>query len=114
MRAAIYARVRSDGHDHSEALQRQVMEAEDECAQRGWEIVRRYSDMSTGAAADESSFGALLVDIVERRFDVLVVHSLDRLVRRAEDMDALRTALTGAGCALHLVGGGTIGPESLT
>ncbi len=55
------------------------------CRQHGWEIVARYRDEGKSARSDSiakrPAFRQLLADAEARRFDVLVVHKMDRFAR---------------------------------
>jgi DNA invertase Pin-like site-specific DNA recombinase len=48
---------------------------------QGWEIVKEYVDETTGASSERAAFQAMFKDASQRRFDVLLFWSLDRLSR---------------------------------
>ena len=80
VRAAIYLRVSRD--DQTTENQRLVLEKV--AGHRGWMIVQTYEDQGiTGAAGRDKrpGFDVMLKDAVRRRFDILMVWSIDRLGR---------------------------------
>jgi len=77
MKAAIYARVSTDGQ---ESLN-QIAELRDYCARQGWEIVKEYVDEDVGGKDRKPQLEALLLDAHQRRFDVAIFWALDRLTR---------------------------------
>jgi DNA invertase Pin-like site-specific DNA recombinase len=81
-RCAIYVRVSSAGQEDNSSLATQEASCRAYAADRGWEVVRTYRDVFTGAAVFERPGltelrGAMRVG----DFDVLLVHALDRLSR---------------------------------
>src|SRR3972149_6331583 len=77
MKAAIYARVSTDGQ---ESLN-QIAELRAYCARQGWEIVKEYGDEEVGGKGRKPQLEALLLDAHQRRFDVAIFWALDRLTR---------------------------------
>lgn len=51
------------------------------CKAHDWPIHREYVDQQTGKRGDRKELNALLLDAHQRKFDVVVVWSLDRLTR---------------------------------
>jgi DNA invertase Pin-like site-specific DNA recombinase len=80
MRVAVWTRVSTD-HQHDN---NQLPDIERLCAQRGWEIVKRYSlsDVSAYTGAHQETLGAMLADTHRGEFDVLVVWAVDRVCRQ--------------------------------
>ena len=76
-RAAIYARV-STGDQHPET---QLLDLREMANQRGYEIVREYSDVISGAKSKRPGLDQLLSDARRRRFDVVLVAAFDRVAR---------------------------------
>ncbi len=76
-RAALYTRV-STGDQH---LQTQVLDLEAMAAQRGLEIVARYSDVISGARARRPGLDLMMRDARHGRFDVVLIQAFDRLAR---------------------------------
>jgi DNA invertase Pin-like site-specific DNA recombinase len=80
VRAAIYLRVSRD--DQTTENQRLVLERVAE--HRGWTIVQTYEDQGISGAKGRDqrpAIDAMLKDAVRRRFDILMVWSIDRLGR---------------------------------
>ncbi|MEA2526460.1 MAG: site-specific recombinase [Thermomicrobiales bacterium] len=83
-RAAIYYRVSGKEQVQGYSLDAQVR-AEAWCKAHGWEIVARYPEPGRSARKDDEArrpaFVQMLADAEARRFDVVIVHKLDRLAR---------------------------------
>jgi DNA invertase Pin-like site-specific DNA recombinase len=76
-RAVLYMRVSSvDQHPESQLHDLRAM-----AAQRGYEIVREYTDKISGTRAKRPGLDELLHDARHGRFDVLLVWSFDRVAR---------------------------------
>ena len=76
-RAVLYMRV-STVDQHPET---QLHDLRQMAAQRGYEIVREYSDKISGARARRPGLDELLHDARKHRFDVLLVWAFDRIAR---------------------------------
>ena len=76
-RAALYLRVSSiDQHPETQLYDLQQL-----VAQRGYEVVKQYTDRISGAKARRPALDQLLADARKRRFDVVVVWAFDRMAR---------------------------------
>jgi DNA invertase Pin-like site-specific DNA recombinase len=76
-RAALYLRVSSlDQHP-----QTQLYDLQQLASQRGYEIVKTYTDKISGAKARRPALDELLADARRRKFDVVVVWAFDRMAR---------------------------------
>jgi DNA invertase Pin-like site-specific DNA recombinase len=84
-RAAVYLRVSSEEQIAGYSLGAQERAAEALCRQHGWEIVATYRDEGKSARSDDAvkrpGFRRLMADCEARRFDVVIVHKLDRFAR---------------------------------
>src|SRR5690349_8111167 len=76
-RAALYMRV-STLDQHPET---QMHDLRSLAAQRGFHIVREYTDRISGSRARRPGLDQLLVDARRGQFDVLLVWAFDRLAR---------------------------------
>lgn len=76
-RAAIYTRV-STADQHPET---QLYDLREMAKQRGYEIVREYSDTISGAKSKRPGLDALMADARRHRFDVVLVAAFDRVAR---------------------------------
>ena len=100
VRAAIYLRVSRD--DQTTENQRLVLARVAE--HRGWLIVQTYEDQGISGAKGRDqrpAFDAMLKDAVRRRFDVLMVWSIDRLGRSVLHVANALAELDAAGIRLY-------------
>jgi len=81
-RAAIYARVSMpDQH-----LENQILDLQKLAAQRGFEIVREYSDRGiSGSKAKRPGLDALMADARRGEFSVVLVAAFDRIARSTKN-----------------------------
>jgi DNA invertase Pin-like site-specific DNA recombinase len=76
---AIYARVST--RDKQETLN-QLAQLREFCRRQGWQVVTpEYIDHETGSVSTRANFQKMLLDASQRRFDILLFWSLDRLTR---------------------------------
>jgi DNA invertase Pin-like site-specific DNA recombinase len=71
---------------------------------RGWEIVQSYEDQGISGAKGRDqrpAFDAMLKDAVRRRFDILMVWSIDRLGRSVLHVANALADLDAAGIRLY-------------
>src|SRR3984893_16943041 len=100
VRAAIYLRVSRD--DQPTENQRLVLARV--AGHRGWLIVQTYEDHGiSGAKGREQrpAFDAMLKDAVRRRYDILMVWSIDRLGRSVLHVANALAELDAAGIRLY-------------
>ena len=100
VRAAIYLRVSRD--DQTTENQRLVLEKV--AGHRGWLTVQTYEDQGISGAkgrGQRPAFDQMLKDAVRRRFDVLMVWSIDRLGRSVLHVANALAELDAAGVALY-------------
>lgn len=99
-RVALYLRVSTDG----QTVENQRRVLEEVAARRDWEVVQTYQDNGiSGAKGREKRPGldAALKDAVRRRFDVLMVWSIDRLARSTAMVANALAELEAAGVAIY-------------
>ncbi len=77
MKAAIYARVSTTGQDATN----QLLELRGHAQRLGYVDVIEYVDYESGTKAERANFQQMLLDAHQRRFDLLLFWSLDRLTR---------------------------------
>ncbi len=79
MNCAIYARVST----RDQSVENQLMELRAFCTRMGWQVYQEYVDHISGSKSerDRPSFKNLFEDAAKRKFDVLLVWSLDRFSR---------------------------------
>ena len=82
-RCAIYTRVSTDEQaETGHSLEAQMAACEALAAARGWEIAGRYVDAGfSGGKSDRPEWQRMQTDARAHRFDVVVVHKLDRFSR---------------------------------
>ncbi len=98
MICAIYARVST--RDRGQDFTNQLLALREFAAKQGWLIHDEYVDQITGSTDDRPEFQRMFRDASQRRFDVLLFWSLDRLSREGvlETLTHLQR-LTGYGVA---------------
>ena len=76
-RCAIYSRVSTSKQESDN----QLVQLRNFASTMGWHVVAEYVDQVTGKHADRPEFQHMFGDASQRRFDVLLFWSLDRLSR---------------------------------
>jgi len=100
MSAAIYLRVSRD----NQTTENQRLVLERVAGHRGWTIVQSYEDQGISGAKGRDqrpAFDAMLRDAVRRRFDTLMVWSIDRLGRSVLHVANALAELDAAGVRLY-------------
>lgn len=107
MRAAIYTRVSLDRTGEGAAVSRQLDDARDLAALRGWTVVAERSDNDTSASgkAHRPGFEALLADMQAGTVDAVIAWNLDRLTRNRRDTVRLIETAQSAAATVALVRG---------
>ncbi|MCY4582956.1 MAG: recombinase family protein [Chloroflexi bacterium] len=82
-RAAIYARVSSQGQDTEDktSISEQIADMEAHCQRRGLTIAARYQEVGRGWTKSRPEFQRMLADARAGRFDTIVCWKSDRLSR---------------------------------
>src|ERR1700688_4888331 len=76
---AIYGRVST--RDKGQDVENQLAQLREFSAKQGWEIVAEYTDNESGSKSDRPQFQTMLKAASQRKFDLLLFWSLDRLSR---------------------------------
>src|SRR5260370_14980387 len=79
MRIAIYGRVST--RDKGQEVENQLGQLREFAARQGWTVTREYIDHESGSRADRPEFNQMFQDASQRRFDLVLFWSLDRLSR---------------------------------
>jgi DNA invertase Pin-like site-specific DNA recombinase len=79
MNCATYARVST--RDKGQDFTNQLLTLREFAAKQGWNLYREYVDQVTGSTDERPEFRRMFQDASQRRFDVLLFWSLDRLSR---------------------------------
>jgi DNA invertase Pin-like site-specific DNA recombinase len=78
-RAALYARIST--RDKGQDVENQLTQLREFAARQGWAIVHEFIDRESGSTADRTEFQSMFHDASQRKFDLLLFWSLDRLSR---------------------------------
>ena len=88
MRAALYARVSDEEQVEGYSLDAQKRAVRAYVESQGWDIYQEYVDEGVSAHTDDVAkrplFRTAIDEALARRWDVLVVHKLDRFARTPE------------------------------
>ena len=79
MQVALYGRVST--RDKGQDYENQLLQLRKFAASQQWEIVREFCDRVQGGTSDRSQFQEMFKAAAQRKFDVLLFWSLDRLSR---------------------------------
>ncbi len=79
MRVALYARVSTK--DKGQDYENQLLQLRQFAKTQGWDVIREYTDKTTGKRSDREQFQKMFAAASKREFDVLLFWSLDRLSR---------------------------------
>ena len=79
MRIGLYARVSKN--DESQEPQNQLNPLRDYAKALGGEVIGEYIDLASGSNGDRAEFKRMFEDADRRKFDLLLLWSLDRLSR---------------------------------
>src|SRR5262249_13976016 len=77
MRVALYARVSTSEQEN----ENQLAQLRQFAASLDWQIVCEYCDQTSGSTSNRTQFKRMFQDASQRRFDILLFWSLDRLSR---------------------------------
>src|ERR1700723_536587 len=76
-RAELYCRI-STGDQH---LETQLLDLREMAKQRGYEVVREYTDIISGTKSKRPGLDQLMADARRHRFDIVIVAAFDRIAR---------------------------------
>jgi DNA invertase Pin-like site-specific DNA recombinase len=100
-RVALYTRVSTD----SQTTENQQRELERVAQQRGWELIKVYTDHRISGAKGRDqrpAFDRLIGDATRAKFDIVAAWSVDRLGRSLKDLLGFLTELHALGVGLYL------------
>jgi DNA invertase Pin-like site-specific DNA recombinase len=107
MKVAIYARYSSDNQRDASIVD-QLGICREFAARQSWTVQEFTDHAVSGATLLRSGFQALMRDALNRRFDVVLAESLDRVSRDQEDTAGLFKRLTFAGVNIVTLAEGDI------
>ena len=93
MRVAIYARVSTQLMQNPQI---QIDALREIAKNKGWEVCYEYVDRISGSKSskDRTQLNQLMQDAVSKRFDCVMIYSLDRLARSVEHFVNITNELT--------------------
>ncbi|HJO63152.1 MAG TPA: recombinase family protein [Desulfobacterales bacterium] len=100
-RVCLYARVSKT----SQSVERQISELEIVAARNGWEIVDRYIDHGISGATGRDQrheLDRMMKDSTKRKFDVVMVWSIDRLGRSLQNLIEILNDLNSKNIDLYM------------
>ena len=102
-RVAIYARFSSD-NQRSESIDAQVRAMQAYCKQHNYLIVESYVDEAKSATTDRRpAFQQMISDSSKHKFDIVLVHKLDRFARNRYDSAVYKRELKKNGVQVYSV-----------
>jgi DNA invertase Pin-like site-specific DNA recombinase len=84
MKVAIYARVSKDEASSDGSMQdpeNQLLPMRKFCDAMGWQVTKEFIDRASGGSANRPQFQAMLGEVRQRHFDLILVWALDRFSR---------------------------------
>lgn len=85
-RVGIYNRCSTEEESQMNALATQAFESREIAEQKGWQVAEQYIESQTGTVSyKRSEYQRLLGDMEKDRFDIVMIKSIDRLMRSAKD-----------------------------
>ena len=99
MKVAIYVRV-STQHQTTE---NQLVELHEVCDRNDWEIVEEYNETISGTKGinERTELNRLLIDAGRKKFDKVVVWSVDRVGRSMKHLVTVLSQLKDLGCDIY-------------
>jgi len=84
MRVALYARVSTTHGEQDPEVQ--LSKLRDFCRSRGYEIVKEYVDMKSGADPHRPALEEMMEDARRRRFEAIIIVRLNRITRSISNL----------------------------
>lgn len=85
-KVAIYNRCSTDDEKQANALELQAKESRERCLNRGWTVINQYVEAVSGTTTKgRTEYMQMLEDMKTDKWEVLVIKSLDRLMRNNGD-----------------------------
>ena len=105
IRAAAYIRVSTEkqAEEDKVSLDEQGKDIRAYCESKGYNIVKEYQDVGSGASKRRPDFQRMLRDVQDSIFDVIVCWKSDRLSRGLYPAAALMEAIEGTDVILEAV-----------
>lgn len=112
MRAALYARVSTPasqkkktakGDQEKQNPETQLKKLREFAAARDWEVVQKYTDRLSGKDANRPALEQMMKDAFYRKFDVILIVRLDRIMRSIANFVTLNEQLAASGVGIVCV-----------
>lgn len=86
LRAVTYCRCSTEEESQVDALRNQVIESEECVKEQGWFLVDKYVESKSGTTTKgRGEYNRLFEDLLDDKFDIIVIKSQDRLMRNVKD-----------------------------
>jgi DNA invertase Pin-like site-specific DNA recombinase len=107
-RAGIYTRISWDPDGNRAGVERQRVDCEFLCVDRGWDIAQHFEDNDRSAYSGKRrpAYERLLAAVEERRLDAIVTWHNDRLHRSPRELEAFIDLVEQSGVRVAVVSGG--------
>lgn len=101
MNAAIYTRVSTS----SQNVKRQLLELEEKCIIKNWNVTKKISDIISGAVpySKRKGFQELISLVQKKQFQIIVVHEISRLGRNTIDVLKCIQELNSKGVSVYIM-----------
>ena len=102
-RVGIYNRCSTEEEAQKNALEVQAAESREIATRKGWLVAAQYIESESGTSAkNRTEYRRLLADMEEDVFDIVMIKSIDRLMRSAKDWYLFLGRLTENGKRLYI------------
>lgn len=86
LKAVIYCRCSTEEESQVDALRKQVMESEACVKEQDWLLADKYVELKSGTTTrGRAEYNRLYEDLLYDKFDIIVIKSMDRLMRNVKD-----------------------------
>lgn len=102
-RVGIYNRCSTEEESQRSALAAQAAESREIAEKKGWQVTAQYIESETGTVAyKRNEYQRLLADMEDDKFDIVMIKSIDRLMRSAKDWYFFLSRLTENNLKLYI------------
>ncbi len=102
-RVGIYNRCSTEEESQRSALAAQAAESREIAEKKGWHVTVQYIESETGTVAyKRNEYQRLLADMEKDKFDIVMIKSIDRLMRSARDWYFFLSRLTENNLKLYI------------
>jgi site-specific DNA recombinase len=107
MRAFVYTRQSLDRNGTGAAVERQREDCQKLCAERGWTIVREFTDNDVSASSSKPrpAYVAMLAAVERGECEVICSWAIDRLTRKLTELETLIDVTARTGVRIATVSG---------